>query len=137
MSSLSFRNSKVVYYGPHPCDNCGETICRAGNEYGSSSFTYPTYPIYPNTEWNPHLCNPHDVRDQRGREAREEVLRIFPDACPLKIRDMFVLSRDGGRLIISPNQTFFDTVLAAWLGAKDRAERNLPTWELDHVPTSR
>jgi hypothetical protein len=134
MSSISFRNSKVVYYGPHVCENCGEMICRSGNEFGASSFTYPSTPIYPNTEWNPHFCNPQDVRDQRGREARTEVLQSFPQAVPLKIGDMFVLSKDGGRLCISPNCNYFDTVLAAWLGAKDRADRNLPTWELDHVP---
>lgn len=131
MSALSFRNSRVVYYGPHPCENCGETICRAGNDYGASSFTYPSGPIYPNTEWQPHFCNPQDVRDQRGREAREEVLAKFPHAVPLKMRSGFVISESGGGLTISPNQTFFDTVLAAWAGAKDRIDRGLPTWNND------
>lgn len=58
---LTFRNSKIVYYGPHACDNCGRMICKMGYEFGGSSFNYPNGPIYPNTEWHPHVCDPRDV----------------------------------------------------------------------------
>lgn len=65
---LSFRNSKIIYYGPHACDNCGEMICRAGYDWGANRFNYPTGPIYPNTEWHPHICDPKDV--QRFNDAK-------------------------------------------------------------------
>jgi hypothetical protein len=58
---MTFRNSKIVYYGPHSCDNCGQLICKAAFESGGTAFTYPEGPIYPNTEWHPHICDPHDV----------------------------------------------------------------------------
>ena len=55
---LSFRNSKLIYYGPHACSNCGVLICKMGHEFGGNAFTYPSGPIYPNTEWHPHVCDP-------------------------------------------------------------------------------
>lgn len=58
---LSFRNSKIVYYGPHCCGNCGVLIAKMGHEFGGNAFTYPTGPIYPNTEWHPHVCDPERV----------------------------------------------------------------------------
>lgn len=131
MSSLSFRSSRVVYYGPHPCENCGTTICRAGGDFGGSSFTYPNTPIYPNTEWHAHFCNPQDVQDQRGKESKEEVLLDFPKAVPIKRGDYFLISSDGGLHIISCNQNYYDTVWAAWNGAKYRKENGYPTWMLE------
>jgi hypothetical protein len=59
---LTFRSSKIVYYGPHPCENCGVMITRMGREFGGNAFTYPAGPIYPNTEWHPHVCDPRAVR---------------------------------------------------------------------------
>ncbi len=61
MAHITFRSSKIVYYGPHGCENCGATICKAGFEWGGTAFTYPEGPIYPNTEWFPHICDPRDV----------------------------------------------------------------------------
>lgn len=29
-----------------------------GTEFGGNAFTYPSGPIYPNTEWHPHVCDP-------------------------------------------------------------------------------
>lgn len=55
---ITFRSSRIVYYGPHPCSNCGTDIAKMGNEWGGTSFTYPEGPIYPNTEWHPHVCDP-------------------------------------------------------------------------------
>jgi hypothetical protein len=58
MAPISFRNSKIVYYGPHECSNCGLMVAKMGNEWGGNAFTYPEGPIYPNTEWYPHVCDP-------------------------------------------------------------------------------
>lgn len=58
---LTFRNSKIVYYGPHTCENCGINICKMGIEWGGTAFTYPDGPIYPNTELHPHVCDPDSV----------------------------------------------------------------------------
>lgn len=59
MSLISFRNSKIVYYGPFPCPNCDVLITRMGAEWGGNAFTYPRQDdfIYPNTEWHPHVCD--------------------------------------------------------------------------------
>lgn len=62
---LTFRNSKIVYYGPHACSNCGATICKMGSEFGGNAFTYPEGPIYPNTEWHAHVCDPKMVAKHR------------------------------------------------------------------------
>lgn len=58
---LTFRSSRIIYYGPHACTNCGVTICKMGLEFGGNAFTYPSGPIYPNTEWHPHVCDPKVV----------------------------------------------------------------------------
>jgi len=58
MANISWRNSKIVYYGPNECLNCGTAIAKMGAEWGSNAFTYPKGPIYPNTEWHPHVCDP-------------------------------------------------------------------------------
>jgi hypothetical protein len=78
---LTFRSTKIVYYGPHRCQNCGAMICKAGMEFGGTAFNYPQGPIYPNTEWHPHICDPKDVgrsakqddRGERPEETREPV----------------------------------------------------------------
>jgi hypothetical protein len=65
MTPITFRNSRIVYYGPHPCENCGVNIAKMGFEWGGTSFTYPDGPVYPNTEWHPHVCDPAKVRSMR------------------------------------------------------------------------
>lgn len=60
---ITFRSSKIVYYGPHACANCGKNIAKMGIEWGGTAFTYPGGPIYPNTEWHPHVCDPQLVAD--------------------------------------------------------------------------
>lgn len=62
MAHISFRNSKIVYYGPHSCENCGANIVKAGFEWGGATFNAPEGPIYPNTEWHPHICDPANVK---------------------------------------------------------------------------
>lgn len=56
--AMTFRSSRIIYYGPHQCSNCGVMICKMGIEFGGNAFTYPQEPIYPNTEWHPHVCDP-------------------------------------------------------------------------------
>lgn len=51
----------VVFYGPHPCDDCGKMICKASREQGEVKFDYPDGPIYPNTSWNLHHCKSQTV----------------------------------------------------------------------------
>lgn len=55
---LTFRSSKIVYYGPHSCENCGAMIVKMGREFGGNAFDQPSGPIYPNTEWHVHVCDP-------------------------------------------------------------------------------
>jgi hypothetical protein len=62
---LTFRNSKIVYYGPHPCDNCSAMIVKMGAEWGGTAFNAPDGFVYPNTEWHPHVCDPADVVKQK------------------------------------------------------------------------
>lgn len=63
MQNLTFRSSRIIYYGPHNCENCGIPIAKMGHEWGGNAFTYPEGPIYPNTEWHPHVCDPKQVRE--------------------------------------------------------------------------
>jgi hypothetical protein len=62
MNSLTFRSSRIIYYGPFACENCGAIICKMAHEFGGNAFTYPDGPIYPNTEWHAHVCDPSRVR---------------------------------------------------------------------------
>lgn len=55
---LTFRSSKIVYYGPHACENCGAAIVRMAMAFGGNAFDQPYGPIYPNTEWHIHVCDP-------------------------------------------------------------------------------
>ena len=55
---LTFRSSRIIYYGPHACANCGILVCKMGHDWGGNAFTYPEGPIYPNTEWQLHVCDP-------------------------------------------------------------------------------
>ena len=75
MQNLTFRSSRIIYYGPHACENCGLMICKMGREFGGNAFTYPTEPIYPNTEWHPHVCDPKRV-------AQYERIKGIPPAEP-------------------------------------------------------
>lgn len=69
MAPLTFRNSRIVYYGPHECSNCGILIAKMGDEWGGTAFTYPSGPVYPNTEWHPHVCDPFEVKKRKGIEV--------------------------------------------------------------------
>ncbi len=81
MSPITFRSSKIVYYGPHECPNCGVLIVKMGTEFGGTSFTNPDGPIYPNTEWHPHVCDQALVRTRKVLSARSSELFRYRRGC--------------------------------------------------------
>lgn len=142
MAPISFRNSKIVYYGPHSCENCGVEIVKMGREFGGTAFTNPEGPIYPNTEWYPHVCDPALVKKHLGSNAEAAVKMNYPGAVPMKIGKMGYIivaevSINKGEkapyhaLAISMNQTFIDTIEAAWQSALERMEKGYPSWHID------
>lgn len=46
-----------VFYGPHNCSGCDNLIVKAAVEQGGQEFDAPEGPIYPNTQWTPHVCS--------------------------------------------------------------------------------
>ena len=77
---LTFRSSRIIYYGPHLCSNCGVLICKMGYQFGGNAFTYPDGPIYPNTEWHPHVCDPKKVSEMiRPAPAEPPAEMIRPE----------------------------------------------------------
>lgn len=140
MTPISWRSSRIAYYGPHSCENCGVNICKMGTEWGGNAFTYPTGPIFPNTEWHPHVCDPNLVRERKAMIAAARVAQDFPNAHAHSVGKLgfVILGEDipegvqGGQyLVVSINQTFYDTMEAAWAGALERIERGLPSWHID------
>lgn len=116
-NGLTFRSSKIVYYGPHTCQQCGVSICKMAQGYGGNAFTYPDGPIYPNTEWHVHICNPKDILHKKAIYSRGRVQQEKTTALAVKEENL------GWRIIaddaaISGNQTFYDSEDAAWVGAK-------------------
>jgi len=140
MSPISWRNSKITFYGPHSCENCGATICRMGREWGGNAFTYPQEPIYPNTEWSVHVCDPDFVAKRASMDAAAKVCRQFPQAHAHRVGQLgfVILGEDipegvsGGQyLVVSANQTFYDTMEEAWDSALERIEKGWPSWHID------
>ena len=80
---LTFRNSKIVYYGPHPCDNCGAVIVKMGIEFGGTAFNAPDGYPYPNAEWHPHVCDPAAVGKLR---TDAEKAGLEPSCAPNTVR---------------------------------------------------
>ena len=135
---ITFRNSKIVYYGPHTCENCGGMIVKMGAEWGGVAFTAPEGPIYPNTEWHPHVCDPASVQQRKGMMALSKVCEDFPQALSVKIGQLgfIVLGKQCSidsqhALVISANQTFCSTEDQAWLSALERLQNQWPTWHID------
>ena len=138
MAPITFRNSRIVYYGPHPCENCSIPIVKMGNEWGGTSFTNPDGPIYPNTEWHPHVCDPFNVQKRLSIEATAHVKASWPNAlahATANGKGFVILAETPSNpkfaLAISPNQTYFDTAESAWQDALRRQQENLPTWHID------
>lgn len=119
--ALTFRNSKIVYYGPHACNQCGAMICKMAQGYGGNAFTYPDGPIYPNTEWHVHVCNPKDILHNKGIYSKERVITIHPTAHSVHPGSLgwFITAETANCL--SGVQTYYDSEDAAWIGAKQRS----------------
>jgi len=56
-------DNQFIYYGPYPCTNCRQPICKLAEEQGGETFDYPQGPIYPNTNWTIHTCTSQMVTD--------------------------------------------------------------------------
>ena len=68
-----------IFYGPHPCSDCGKMICKASHTQGGEAFDYPDDPIYPNTEWKRHNCAAKEIPVSRPDiEADKEWARRQP-----------------------------------------------------------
>lgn len=70
-----YISTHVVFYGPHACSQCGILICKMGREYGSETYTYPEGPVYPNSDWDMHICQQRDIEHVNG-----EVIRLLRKA---------------------------------------------------------
>lgn len=55
--SRFIRNRKVVWYGPHECNNCGATIVKSSFNQGGLELDAPHGHHYPNHRWTLHRCN--------------------------------------------------------------------------------
>jgi hypothetical protein len=113
-----------------------------GSEWGGNAFTNPEGPIYPNTEWHPHVCDPKLVQQRKGMSAASRVREDFPQALAVMLNGLgFVVlgeqcTIDSQRpfqhaLVISANQTFASTEDSAWLSALERLQNKWPTWHID------
>jgi hypothetical protein len=138
MNPISFRNSKIVYYGPHTCENCGVFIVKMGTEWGGNAFTNPEGPIYPNTEWFPHVCDQQLVRQRKGMSAASRVRDDFPLAHAIMLNNVghVILGEPCNpqhkhALVVSENKHYYDTEDAAWVGALNRILNDWPTSHID------
>lgn len=60
----------VIFYGPYPCETCGNLICRSARESGGVPFDYPKgIHFYPNTNWTEHVC-PLPEPPEAGEEKK-------------------------------------------------------------------
>lgn len=117
---MTFRNSKIIYYGPHQCARCGVLICKMGHEFGGNSFKYPEGPIYPNTEWHPHVCTPGKFEHQGwcaihspGRicncnPAKQSSTHPDPGLTPLEKPCTHAVVGDGDCMICYPKREPLD-----------------------------
>jgi hypothetical protein len=76
---LGALSPTIIYYGPHPCENCARIICRTSRndghkQYRGLAFDYPDEPIYPNTNWVEHVCHIKATKPPKvtNRMAHEE-----------------------------------------------------------------
>lgn len=120
MANISFRNSKIVYYGPHECNHCGVLVCRMGIEWGHNAFTYPEGPVYPNTEWYVHVCDPKNVHSKRAWYAKKRVKETYPNAVAIKSSQQGWMILDGDSNVNKAcgAHTFIDSEDQAWIDAK-------------------
>ena len=138
MAAMTFRNSRIIYYGPHPCSNCGVNITKMSDEFGGTAFTYPQGPVYPNTEWAPHVCDPQEIYEKEANKCRQEVLLEYPDAIPYKVAKLGWVILGGPppegicdvAVAVSLNQSYCDYPSTAWRSAFERNQKDYPTWKV-------
>jgi len=67
LSEAQSREPHRVFYGPHPCQVCGNLIVKEGvrGKDGGAEFDVPDGPIYPNTAWRPHVHREYDEKLRR------------------------------------------------------------------------
>lgn len=59
---MTFKDKKLVYYGPHPCQECDKTgkkgtmIVRAQHGKKVFAMKYTHNAQYPNHAWEKHVC---------------------------------------------------------------------------------
>jgi hypothetical protein len=115
------------------------------HEFGGTAFTYPSGLIYPNTEWHPHVCDPHSVHTYKAACAKEYVRHFKPDARTVRTElglseNWEVISEEE---FLTPKTTHYMDEAGAWIGAYERlytgqmpvdAEHEVPdpraTWRL-------
>lgn len=127
MAPITFRNSKIIYYGPQPCENCAVPIVKMAREFGGTAFTSPEGPIYPNSEWHPHVCDPMFVQ-RHARQSHQELLERYPDAraCHTAEQGWVIVSGSSNLNLACDwprNQScpYMDTEAEAWIAARDIA----------------
>ncbi len=139
MHPISFRAAKITYYGPQPCTNCGVNVVKMAERWGGTAFTYPAGPIYPNTEWPPHVCDQVFVRKMEHEKAINEVRSQWKEANSLRVEPhgfVILMNEDHGGVVatvLSPNGAFYDDEGDAWVAAKYRARKELPMWQIDLI----
>ena len=117
---LTFRNSKIIYYGPHECSNCGVLIAKMSEQFGATAFTYPRGPIYPNTEWHPHVCDSRDSAKISLAVVKAFVKKYYPLA-------QSIYSETQGWLIVSGDDILN---LACTLAAPSFIASEIHAWNL-------
>ena len=50
------RDPKGVWYGPHQCNGCGETVVVLSRQQGGLALNAPHNHNYPNHVWEEHVC---------------------------------------------------------------------------------
>lgn len=59
------RNPGIVWYGPHECNGCGQTIVKSSIESGGKSLNAPHNHHYPNHKWVEHKCESTNPKGNR------------------------------------------------------------------------
>lgn len=89
------NNPSITFYGPHPCDLCGNgPIVRGSVEqgFGDIRLDHPNEPIYPNHNWKEHVCGqpapsaPHAVLEQIIPADDEGLKEFLRDSASLKTK---------------------------------------------------
>jgi len=87
-----------------------------GNDWGDSAFTYPDTPIYPNTEWHVHVCDPSLILQYKASGARHFLSVKFPNIEQVRTENSgwFVISE---KEILTRQTSFHYSWESAWIEA--------------------